>query len=96
MESTSIGTELVEEITQRDEALVEDGSVLWCCLLVLMEAKTDVKKGVLLEVFTTAPYGPGESVYEFATRVRKKLVQADRQLRDSLMRWWWFHLEWIA
>ena len=85
LESTSIGTKLIEKITQRDEALLEDGSVLWCCLLMLMQAKTDVKKGVLLEARTTARSGRGESVYEYATRVRstsQKLAQADQQLRQ--------------
>ena len=85
-DKNSNAIKLIDEVTTRDPALIEDGAILWCCLLVLMEAKTVVKKDRLLEELTSARCRPGESVYEFATRVRRtglELAQADPQMKQS-------------
>ena len=85
-DKNSNAIKLIDEVTTRDPALIEDGAILWCCLLVLMEAKTVVKKDRLLEELTSARCRPGESVYEFATRVRRtglELAQTDPQMKQS-------------
>ena len=36
-DKNSNAIKLIDEVTTRDPALIEDGAILWCCLLVLLE-----------------------------------------------------------
>lgn len=77
---------ILSEVAVRDDTLMEDGCVLWCCLLVLREAKTVVKKDLLLQEITNAKIKPGETVHAFGLRIRQvalQLAQADSSLKQA-------------